>query len=42
MKKKIIKKVWERKVGFAKQKLITIPKKSDIEKGDLVEVKKAE
>jgi len=40
MKKKIIKRVWERKAGSVKQKLVTIPAKSDIEAGNMVEVKK--
>jgi hypothetical protein len=40
MKEKIIKKVWERKAGKFKQKLVTIPSKSKIKKGDLVEIKK--
>jgi|AntAceMinimDraft_17_1070374.scaffolds.fasta_scaffold163931_3 hypothetical protein len=39
-KEKIIKRVWERKTGTFKQKLITIPAKSDIKAGDMVEVKK--
>ena len=38
MDKKIIKQVYENKKS--KQKLVTIPKKSDIEEGDYVEVKK--
>jgi len=35
---RIIRKVWEHKA--TKQLLITIPKKSNIKKGDYVEVKK--
>jgi len=42
--KKIIAKVWERKGGLKgySQKLVTIPKESDIERDDYVEVKKLE
>ena len=41
-KKRIIMKVWERNGGTGgyKQKIITIPKDSDIKAGDYVEVKK--
>ena len=38
VEKKIIQKVWENKQN--KQKLITIPAKSKIKKGDYVEIKK--
>lgn len=38
--KLIIRKVWQRK--WDKQKLVTIPKDSEIKKGDYVSIKKVE
>ncbi len=38
--KRIIKKVWKNKSN--NQKLVTIPKDSEIEEGDFVEIKKVE